>query len=54
MIVSEIIEIERVHDNLEIENILRERGIDPVRWAVTGVCGDKFEVSVSYLAYSLS
>jgi hypothetical protein len=49
MIVSEIIEIEKINDNLEIERALRARGIEPVRWAVVEVLTDKFRISVSYL-----
>ena len=48
MIVSEIVEIKKCKDNIDIENALKSLGIDPIRWAVVEVLEDKFNVSVSY------
>ncbi len=48
MIISKIIKTDKTTDNLEIERALRERGIDPVRWAVVAVEGEKFKINVSY------
>ena len=48
MITSDIVEIEFTKDNRKIETILRQRGIEPLRWAIVSVLSDKLVISVSY------
>ncbi len=48
MIKSDIIKIPFSTDNNEIINILRSKGIIPLRWAVVKVNEDSLEISVSY------
>lgn len=49
MVVSDVIKIKFLQDNLLIENELKSLGIDPLRWAVVDVQGDFMLVSVSYI-----
>ena len=49
MIVSEIVEIEKFSDDVEIENALKARGIEALRWAVVEILPDAYRVSVSYI-----
>lgn len=50
MIKSEIIKINKIDnfDNVYIENSLKSKKIDPVRWAIVDVNEDFILVSVSY------
>ncbi len=49
MVVSDVIKIKFLQDNLLIENELKSLGIDPLRWAVVDVQEDFILVSVSYI-----
>ncbi len=49
MVVSDIIKIRFLQDNLLIENELKSSGIDPLRWAVVEVQENYIFVSVSYI-----
>lgn len=48
MIVSEVVEIEKIPDNTEIENALKKEGIEPLRWAIVEVTESSYKISVSY------
>lgn len=48
MIKSEIIKLKVLLDNTEIEKELKKSGIEPLRWAVTGIEDNMILVSVSY------
>ena len=49
MIKSDIIKIEFTKEREQIENALKTRGINPIRWAVVAVEKEKFLVlNVSY------
>ena len=48
MIKSEIIKIEFTTDMERIENILKNQGINPIRWAVVSVDEKNIFVNVSY------
>ena len=48
MITTRTVTIPYTNDNEVIENELRKRGIDPVRWAVVSVEDNELYVSVSY------
>ena len=49
MIVSGMVKIEKIPDVAAIENALREKGMEPLRWAVVEVLEDAYRVSVSYI-----
>lgn len=48
MITTRTVTIPYTNDNEVVENELRKRGIDPVRWAVVSVEDNELYVSVSY------
>ncbi len=48
MIKSDIIKLPFTNDNAEIENMLRSKNIEPLRWAVVKVSEQELEISVSY------
>ncbi len=50
MIKSDLIKIPFTNDNIEIENTLRLKGIEPLRWAVVKVDKNEITISVSYMA----
>lgn len=50
MITTENIELDinLPTDNEQIEKELKTRGITPLRWAITAVCGNILTINVSY------
>lgn len=48
MIKSDIVKIEFTNNNQRIEDILKSKGIKPVRWAVVAVENNEMLISVSY------
>ena len=48
MIKSDIVKIEFIKDNQKIEDILKAKGIKPVRWAVVSVDEKEMVLSVSF------
>lgn len=49
MITSEIVRIKKLDDNIQIENELKEIGIEPLRWAIVKVLDSELLISVSYV-----
>ena len=49
MIVSDVVEIEKMPDVAAIENALREKGMEPLRWAIVEVLENAYRISVSYI-----
>lgn len=51
MIISKMIDLEFTNDSAEIENELKNMGIDPLRWAVVDANEEKLILSVTYQVY---
>lgn len=51
MIISKMIDLEFTNDSKKIENELKKRGIDPLRWAVVDASDEKLILSVTYQVY---
>ena len=41
------LKLESGFDNESIEQVLRQRGLDPLRWAIVAVNGDNVTISVA-------
>ena len=49
MIVSELVKIKFLNDNIQIEKALNKLGIEPLRWSVVSVSDEELTVSVSFI-----